>query len=133
MPVASFALILGVIAYLFGLPLLFAERDAVAWRKKFLKDDVSIRIIGGAIVVLAALTLKTKWDVSADAEGLVVFLAWLTLIKGLFVTWWPAHYAQLLQWEDKHFDAPAWQMLFGLLVILFGALLTYLGLALQLL
>ncbi len=131
MSIAAFSLIFGVYCYLFGLPMLFAEREAVAWRKKLLKDDVSLRLLGGAAVVVCALALKTKWFVTQDAEGIVVVLAWLGLLKGLLITWWPAHFAQMVQWEEKQFDGPFWQMLFGLAAIMVGAFLTYLGLVLR--
>ncbi len=114
---------LGVVCYLLGFPLIFSEKKTVSWLKKWMKDDISLRLIGALIAILAILLLKMKWTLSWDAEGLVILLAWLTLIKGIFLTWWPDIPAK----TALSFLTPATALLAGFALIVWGALLTFLG------
>ncbi len=128
MPISHFALILGVLCYLFGLPMLFAEKRSLAWRKKFLKNDALLRVIGGAFVVMAVLVLKIQWYITQDADGIIVLLAWMSLFKCLLLVWWTDQYAQFaLRMEARMESVPALHLFCGLIKVALGAFLTYLG------
>ncbi len=123
MTLPAFAMTLGVMCYLIGFPLIFSEKKAVAWIKKWCKDAVTIRAAGAILTVLSLLVLKMNWRLMWDAEGLIVFLAWLTLVKGVFLAWWPDVPSKILM----NFLSPATAMLLGFALLVWGALLTFLG------
>lgn len=127
MTIATFAIAAGVLCYLFGFPMIFAEDQAIAWRRKLLKDDVAIRLFGAAMAIFSAMALRTQWVVTGDGEGIIVFIAWVQMIKGLYIAWWPSKYSELIAWDEEKFHAPVWQVLHGVLMVFIGAFLTYLG------
>jgi hypothetical protein len=127
MTLASFSIAAGLLCYLFGFPMIFAEDQAIAWRRKLLKDEVVVRLLGAFLAVIAGMALRTQWMVTADGEGIIVFIAWIQLIKGAYLAWWPNKYAELIAWDEEKFHAPVWQVLHGILMIFAGAFLTYLG------
>ncbi len=131
MPLSSFALIIGVVAYVFGFPLIFGDKDLVSWRKKLLKDETSMRFLGTTFAVLAVLALKRQWQVTWDADGLIVVLAWVTLAKGLLLAWWPDQITTMKgSFEERMFATQGMQTFSGLLMVAVGAIFTYLGLIL---
>lgn len=131
MTLSSFSLVLGAYLYVFGFPLVFADDRYVTWLKKFIKDENLLRLAALPFVAIAVTTLGRQWQVSMDGEGLIVLLAWLTLAKSLLLAWWPARiiklktpvYAFLLGEQPM-------QMFTGFVMVLLGALFTYLGLML---
>ncbi len=128
MSLSSFSLILGVFFYVFGFPLVFSDIDYALWRKKIMNDGNLVRIIGMAFAMIAALTLRRQWQVTSDAEGLVVFFAWITFLKSLAMAWWPARYERFHQMlEDRYLEIPAVNVFLGFLMVLLGALFTYFG------
>jgi hypothetical protein len=126
MTFSTYALILGVCAYLVGFPLLLAEKETLAWLKKYLKDDIACRFTGSILVVVSALLLRHQWYLTPDAEGLVVLIAWLSLLKGLAMTWWMKGFNSFAM----GFLTPSMGLIGGLCAVVWGALLTYLGLVL---
>lgn len=131
MSLSAFSLVIGVISYAFGFPLVFTDEAHMEWRRKMLKDENFLRIVGTAFIAIAATTLKYNWRITVDAEGIIILVAWLTLLKGLFVAWWPRKYSALrLKLEDRLFGTSGMQTFMGFLMVLFGALFTYFGLVL---
>lgn len=131
MALSSFALILGVFCYVFGFPLVFCDDEHLAWREKMLKDENMLRLVGLAFTTIAAVTLKRQWQISSDGEGIIVTIVWLTLFKSLFIAWWPGRYTVFRQRaEAAFFDTPAMRMFVGFIMVLLGALFTYIGILL---
>lgn len=131
MALSSFALILGVMCYVFGFPLVFSDEKHLAWRRKFLKDENMLRLVAVVVISVAVTTLKRQWQYTPDAEGAIVIVAWIVLLKGLFMAWWPATFAQYREkMEDYLLDTQAMQMFVGFVMVLLGAFFTYLGLIL---
>ncbi len=129
MELSTFSLLAGLSCYLVGLPLLLTEKKALAWLKSYLKgNDPLVAIVGAVLFLVAVLTLKENWRVTSDAEGLVTLVAWVALVKGLFIAWQPKEYAKLsLHVLTKH----RLELLYGFLAVVWGALLTYLGFVLD--
>lgn len=131
MSLSSFSLILGVLCYVFGFPFVFSDSKYLAWRKKFLRDEGSLRLFATVVVAIAVTTLRRQWEITPDAEGLVIFLAWVTLLKGLFIAWWPSVYSDVRGPLEKFFfGTQTMQMFSGFVMVLLGAFFTYLGLVL---
>lgn len=128
---SSFSLILGVFCYVFGFPLVFSDDEHLAWRQRMMKDENVTRLVGMAFVVIAAVTLKRQWQISSDGEGIIVTIVWLTLFKSLFMAWWPAPFIVYRERaEAAFFDTPAMRMFVGFILVLLGALFTYIGILL---
>ena len=131
MALSSFALILGVFCYVFGFPLVFSDDEHLAWRQRMMKDENVTRLIGMTFAVIAAVTLKRQWQISSDGEGIIVTIVWLTLGKSLLMAWWPAQFIVYRQRaEAAFFDTPAMRMFVGFIMVLLGALFTYIGILL---
>ncbi len=131
MSLSSFSLIIGVFFYVFGFPLVFSDEKHLAWRRKFLKDENILRLIGVFVISLAVTTLKRQHAVTGDGEGAIVLIAWITLFKGLFMSWWPKTFGTFREKiEDSLLDSSAMQMFTGFVMVILGALFTYLGLVL---
>ncbi len=132
MALSSFALILGVVAYIFGFPLIFGDKETISWRKKLLKDETSMRFLGTVFAVLCVLALKRQWHITWDAEGLLVVVAWVGLAKSLLLAWWPDQITTMKgSIEERMLATPTMQTVSGLAMVFFGALFTYLGLVLM--
>ncbi len=131
MTLSAFSLVLGVFFYVFGFPLVFSDDKYVAWLKKFVKDENSLRLFAVPVLAIAVTTLRHQWQISADGEGIIVVIAWVTFVKGLVLAWWPA---QTIRMKAKiHafiLSEHSMQMFTGFVMVLLGALFTYLGLML---
>src|SRR3989338_917820 len=57
MSVQAFAIFLGILALLKGLPLLIYPKQVSQWCMKFLENDVLIRVLGALVMVLCVLVL----------------------------------------------------------------------------
>lgn len=131
MSLSSFTLIVGAFCYVFGFPLVFSDSKFVAWIKKLIKDETSLRIMALPIVAIAVTTLRRQWEVTPDGEGAIVVLVWLTLLKGLAYAWFPAQIVKFRSGIDAFlFGDQSMQMFTGFVMVLLGALFTYLGLIL---
>ena len=131
MSLSSFALVLSVFFYVFGFPLVFCDENYAVWRKKILKDGNMVRIIGMAFTMIAAVTLRQQWKVTYDGEGLVVLFAWVTLLKSIFMAWWPKYYEGFRSYvEDEYLAIPAVSVIAGFLMVLLGAIFLYFGILL---
>lgn len=131
MSLSSFALILGVVCYVFGFPLVFSDDKHLVWRRKFLKDENFLRLIAVVVISVAVTTLRRQHQITPDGEGAVVLIAWIVLIKGLVMAWWPATFRKYREMmEDSLLDTESMQTFIGFLMVLLGALFTYLGLVL---
>lgn len=127
MTLSTFALVIGTLSYLFGLPLLFHERETMEWMKKLLKDDPLLRVIGAVVTIMCLGVLLRHWRITADAEGLIVLIAWLGLIKGLYLVWGAPEYSRIMH----NFLTARHPALLGMLGIICGALFTYLAFVIQ--
>ncbi len=131
MPLSSFALIMGVYCYIFGFPLVFTDDQHLQWRKKILKDENVLRLIGTAWVMVAVTMLRHHWKMTADAEGIVILTAWFVFCKSVFMAWWPRYFCQIAgRVEEFLFESSSVQVFVGFIVVLLGALFTFLGLVL---
>ncbi len=131
MSLSSFSLIIGVYCYVFGFPFVFSDKHYTEWCKKVLKDPNTLRVVGMVGVMIAALTLKRQWHIRYDAEGFIVLVAWLTFVKCLFAAWWPVTFSRAQEWKRKTMYAtPASQAFMGFVMVLLGALFTYIGILL---
>ena len=131
MSLSSFSLILGVFFYVFGFPLVFLSQKYLVWQRKMLKDENAMRLVGTAFAMIGALTLRRQWQDGADGEGFVILVAWIVLLKSVFLAWWPSKFSALRErCEDRLTDVPALQVFVGCMMVLLGALFTYLGLLL---
>jgi heme/copper-type cytochrome/quinol oxidase subunit 2 len=131
MSLASFSLVLGVLCYVFGFPLVFGDEKHVAWRKKMMNDDNMLRVFGAVFLALSVSVLKYQYRVTPDGEGLMVALAWVTFVKSAIISLCPGHYSAFAtHWMDMVYDNSHLQAFLGFMMVLFGALFTYLGLML---
>ena len=131
MSLSSFSLIIGVFFYVFGFPIIFSDEKHLVWRRKLLKDENMLRLTAVAVISVAVTTLRRQYQITGDGEGAVVLIAWIVLFKGLFMAWWPAKFgAYRAKMENSLLDSQAMQMFTGFLMVLLGALFTYLGLVL---
>jgi hypothetical protein len=132
MSLSSFSLVIGVLLYVFGFPLVFSDESFMEWKKKVLKDENMLRIAGAAITAMAVTTLRYQWRITQDGEGVIIAVAWMVLAKGLFVAWWPRKYAALRERWFQKLDGGegAFIAFWGFLMVLLGAVFTYFGLLL---
>lgn len=131
MALSSFALLLGVFFYVFGFPLVFSDSQHLQWREKMLKDENALRVLGTILIALTVTTLRYHFQISPDGEGIVIAIAWLSLAKGLFMAWWPRHFMGIIaRFEGFLFDSSTMQVFTGCVMVLLGALFTFLGLVL---
>lgn len=131
MSLSSFSLILGACFYVFGFPMVFLDEKFLAWRKKIVRDENTLRLAALAVIAVAVTTLRRQWDVSADGEGLIVLLAWIVLIKGALMALFPAAVGRTKEKMEKMLlGTQAMQMFVGFVMVLLGALFTYMGLLL---
>jgi hypothetical protein len=131
MALSSFALLLGVFFYVYGFPLVFADSRHLEWREKILKDENALRIVGTILIALAVTTLRYHYRITPDGEGIVIVVAWISLVKGLFMAWWPRHFMRVIaRFEGFLFDSSTMQVFTGCVMVLLGALFTFLGLVL---
>jgi len=89
MELITFAYIIGTLMLLVSVPLLLSSTKTVAFMKKAIEDDVNIRTYGGLYTIVAVLVLIEGYEIGTDAAGLLTLLAWILLIKGLVVCWYP--------------------------------------------
>ena len=131
MSLSSFSLVLGVFFYVFGFPLVFLSEKYLRWQRKILKDENAMRLIGTGLAMISSVTLRRQWRIGLDGEGFVIFVAWIVLLKSLFLAWWPSRFATLRErLEDRLTDIPALQVFVGCMMVLLGALFTYFGVVL---
>lgn len=89
MELSTFAYIIGTLMFLVCLPMLVSPAKTVAYLKKVIEDDTSLRTWGGIYVVVSVLVLKEGVEIGTDASGLFRLLAWAMFIKGLVIAWSP--------------------------------------------
>jgi hypothetical protein len=131
MSLASFSLLLGAFYYIFGFPLVFGNQKYLLWTKKVLKDENMLRIFGAVLVSIAVTTLRYHYELSWDGEGLIIILAWICFVKGLLLAWFPAFTIDLREKIMKMLgERQTLQPFLGFVMVLLGALFTYLGLLL---
>lgn len=131
MSLSSFALIIGVYCYVFGFPLVFTDEKHLQWRKKVLRDENILRLLGTAFVMVSVTTLRYHWRLTSDGEGVVVFIAWAVFFKSMFMAWWPQYFSFVAtKIEEFLFESTQVQVFIGFVSVLLGALFTFLGLVL---
>lgn len=124
MELDTFAYTIGIMELLIGLPLLFYSKQAMKWFDAFLKDDTSVRLLGTLLAILGALVLIDGYEVSLDPEGLIRLVAWLCMLKGIMLTWWPK---TAMQMKKNWFKGDTMATLGGTLGVAIGCLLMYGG------
>jgi hypothetical protein len=73
-------------------------------------------------------TLRFEWRITADVRGTVVAVAWMVLIKGFFMAWWPRQYSLCSSRVESILQqTPQMTAFAGFLMVLLGALFTYAG------
>lgn len=131
MSLASFSLILGACCYVFGFPLVFSNEKHLAWRREVVKDENALRLMALVLLSVAVTTLRYQYRIAWDGEGILVFFAWVTFFKGLFMAGWPATFGNVAEVIESHvMSNQAMEMFAGFIMVLLGALFTYLGLIL---
>lgn len=131
MQLSTFALLIGVVWYVLGFPLVFSDKRMTAWRRKMQKDETFLRMTGTVFAVISVLVLKTQSTFTPDADGVLVVIAWIILVKALFMAWWPDQYSQMrIKFEESWMRTKQSHMMLGILMLLAGAFFTYLGLIL---
>jgi hypothetical protein len=131
MSLSSFSLVIGVLFYVFGFPFIFADDAYLNWCRKSAKDENVLRILGATFLALSVTTLKYQWRVTADGEGIIIVVAWVVLLKGIFMAWWPRRFMKVrARWENVINRNPQLQSFAGFVMVLLGALFTYFGLVL---
>lgn len=131
MSLSAFALVLGVTLYLVSFPMIFLDKKAIAWRKRLSNSEDSLRVFGWVFGAVSVLVLKTQWNVTADADGILVVMAWLTLVKSVVLAWFPAWYIDsILPIKEQMTATATSQMFFGFVGVILAAFFTYLGVVL---
>jgi len=111
--------------------MVLGDRKHLAWRKRFLGDENSIRLLSVVGLSLAALTLKYQSIITPDGEGIVVFVAWLALLEGILMALTPAWYVRMKAQAGKALvKNESGQMFWGVIWVLAGAFFTYMGMVL---
>lgn len=128
MELSTFAYTIGILEILIGLPLVFYPKPARKWLDKMLKEELSMRMIGALLAVVAALVLIEDYTVDLTPVGLVLLVAWLTFFKGIMWAWWPQTAVQM---KKKWFKGEGMITFGGLAATAIGVLLIYGGTILQ--
>ena len=99
MELQTFAYTIGVLELIVGIPIVFYTKASMKWIDKFMKDDITLRIVGVIFTILSTLVLIEDHTVTAELDGIIRLLAWLLFLKGLMYAWWPQTAIQLKkQW-----------------------------------
>lgn len=131
MALSSFSLILGVFCYVAGFPLIFCNEKHLQWRRKFFQDENMVRAAGAVLTALVVTVVRRQWQVTPDAEGIMILWAWILLFVGLFGAWWPHRFIKVrAHWEDILFDYRGVQVIVGFVLIILAAGFTSMGLLL---
>ena len=131
MSLAVFSLLLGVFFYAAGFPMVMGDKKCASWRTKFLADTNAIRMASVVLLSVTAATLKYQWELTQDGEGLIVLLAWVTMLEGACMLLFPEWYGQMKSKFLKMVTgSDAAQSFWGFVAILLGAFFTYMGIML---
>ena len=131
MSLSAFSLICGVTLYMWALPMLFLDKKAGVWRKRLMNSEDGMRVVGWVFAAIAVLALKTQYRLSADAEGFLVVVAWLMLVKSVIIAWFPGWYiGTFVKMKEDMTSTATAQMFFGFLMVAVAAFFTYLGVVL---
>ena len=129
MSLSTFSLILGALYYIIGFPLVFTDKKFVEWLNAILKDEDTLRLIAFPVICIAVAILGRQSAITPDAEGLLVALAWITLLKGLAMVWWTTNVRAMKNIIlDAVLSSHVTQIAFGSFLVVLGACFTYLGL-----
>jgi hypothetical protein len=89
-----------------------------------MQDDSLTRIVGAFLAILSFLVLTEGTNIGSSPEGLMRLVAWIVLIKGLMLCWWPDWLVDI----QKRFLANTEFMIFGaVLMLIFGFLFIIAG------
>jgi hypothetical protein len=128
MDLALFATTIGLVELLIGLPFLFSTKKTVKWLKGFMREDVLLRIVGGVLLLLGALTLIDEYGrgvtYGGGLDGFVRLIAWLVAIKGILLAWWPGWVWKM---SKKWLDNEGLLSLGALAKVLLGIFLLWAG------
>ncbi len=85
-------IILVVYTALTCLPLVFSPVTAKQGLKALWSSAERMQIVGGIATMLCVLTLMDNIVPDWTAEGIARAIAWLGLIKGIAICWWPSYF-----------------------------------------
>lgn len=121
MTVTTFAVLVAVLEFTIGLPLLVAPAQATSWMTRLVKDEMSYRLSGVLTLMLGVSVLAHEPTVTMDLAGVIRLLALMTAIKGLVICWWPHRHENIV---ERVMSTPARQRAVGLLALIVSVLLT---------
>ena len=124
MSLATFAYTLSVLELLVGIPMLIAPGKTIAWMKKLMQEDITLRVFSSLLVILGGLVLVENATIGADVPGLLRLLAWILVIKYVIMCWWPGH---MRKKADYFFKKSGMVPFFGLAAVIVGVLLIMAG------
>lgn len=128
MSLASFSLVLGVLCYVLGIPMVAGDRSHLSWRRKFLADANNIRLLSVLALSISVATLKYQWEITPDGEGLMVLIVWLGLLEGALMALVPAWYVRMKgQMTRALMNKESGKLFWGIVSVLAGAFFTYMG------
>ena len=89
MTLPTYALTIGTVCLLFGIPMAVSPGKTTKWIIGVMENDAMLRVIGAIFLVLSLLVLRDDATIGTDPAGLVRLLAWATGVKSLIMCWWP--------------------------------------------
>ncbi|MCF6276725.1 MAG: hypothetical protein L3J07_02635 [Candidatus Magasanikbacteria bacterium] len=118
-----FAQVFGLFFFISGVAILINRKEYKKIFSKFIKTKSSIIFLSMFILLLGLfIVLKHNiWEFSW--VGLVTFLGWAILVKGAVIMLFP----NLLDVFEKKFSKYSWYFLGGVMYVLIGLYLTYVG------
>lgn len=124
MDLSTFAYIIGPLELLIGIPLLIKPDTAAKWVLDFVKNHTLMRVLGAVLTVIGVLVLADDYSIGSDAAGLLRLVAWIVLIKGVFLAWYPEKAGEL---SERHLSVPAMRFVAGFIAVIIGVLFMVAG------
>ena len=121
MELSTFAIIIGILELLIGIPLLVAGGPALKFMTKFIADEFHMRVFGAVVFIISVFVLLEGATIGTDPEGLIRLVAWIVAIKGITVAWKPG----VLVGLSGSFLRPNFAPIIGILGTAIGVLLLY--------
>jgi len=95
MPLASFAILVGVLELVVGLALLVSPAETAERLKRIVEDEPLFLTLGAATLAICLLALAPDPLPDLSVAGLVKLLAYLGVAKGATICWLPAWQREL--------------------------------------
>lgn len=117
MTLATYALTLGLVELLMGIPVLVRPNGAVEWFLELKRTRHLHRLVAGAFFVLSVLAIRNDAAVSGTVAGVIRLFAWLVAIKCLVLCWWPEVQIRV---SESFLSRPAARRVWGPMLVGFG-------------